>query len=248
VGFLAVLYDEGAPFRERISLYLVKFFRLHRVPKGGSLKMDLVSLTPEGMVVLTLTHGKHSYSELRNETGLSDRWLTVKLKELNKAGVLKKDGKWYGLTDQPTPPTYELSLYMLSQARRLARRLAQLRSVQAIILFGSVPRREAHEYSDLDMLIVVDQDLQGARSKVASKISEFEKRSHVTVEPVVLSTEDFLANIRLQEAGIVYGIAEGFEVLASKRAALRRILRERVEEVRKTRQYLEEGRIWLKAE
>jgi len=37
-------------------------------------------------------------------------------------------------------------------------------------------------------------------------------------------------------------------VLASKRAALRGILRERVEEVRKTRQYLEEGRIWLKAE
>jgi len=210
--------------------------------------MDLVSLTPEGMVVLTLTHGKHSYSELRNETGLSDRWLTVKLKELENGGVLKKDGKWYGLIDQPTASGYELSVYMLSQARHLARQLARLRPVQAIILFGSVPRKEAHEYSDLDMLIVVDQDVGAARKQVASKISEFEKRFHLTVEPLVLSSGDFLANIRLQEAGIVYGIAEGFEVLASKRAALRGILRERVEEVRKTRQYLEEGRIWLKAE
>ena len=209
--------------------------------------MDLVSLTPEGMVVLTLTHGKHSYSELRNETGLSDRWLTVKLKELENGGVLKKDGKWYGLIDQPTASGYELSVYMLSQARHLARQLARLRPVQAIILFGSVPRKEAHEYSDLDMLIVVDQDVGAARKQVASKISEFEKRFHLTVEPLVLSSGDFLANIRLQEAGIVYGIAEGFEVLASKRAALRGILRERVEEVRKTRQYLEEGRIWLKA-
>ena len=209
--------------------------------------MDLVSLTPEGMVVLTLTHGQHSYSELRNETGLSDRWLTVKLKQLENARVLRKDGKWYGLIDQPTASGCELSLYMLSQARHLARRLAQLRSVQAIILFGSVPRREAHEYSDLDMLIVVDQDVEAARRQVASKISEFEKGFHLTVEPLVLSTGDFLANIRSQEAGIIYGIAEGFEVLASKRAALRRILRERVEEIRKTCQYIEEGRIWLKA-
>jgi len=98
------------------------------------------------------------------------------------------------------------------------------------------------------MLIVVDHDVEKARRQVASKISEFEKRFHLTVEPLLLSTRDFLANIRSQDAGIVYGIAEGFEILASKRAALRVILRERVEEIRKTRQYLEEGRIWLKAE
>jgi predicted nucleotidyltransferase len=210
--------------------------------------MDIVSLTSEGMVVLTLAHGKHSYSELRTETGLSDRWLTVRLKELENGGVIKKDGGWYGLTDQPMASGYELSLYMLSQARRLADQLVQLRPVQAVILFGSVPRRDAHQYSDLDMLIVVDHDVEKARRQVASKISEFEKRFHLTVEPLLLSTRDFLANIRSQDAGIVYGIAEGFEILASKRAALRVILRERVEEIRKTRQYLEEGRIWLKAE
>ena len=27
--------------------------------------MDLVSLTPEGRIVLTLKHGKHTYSELK---------------------------------------------------------------------------------------------------------------------------------------------------------------------------------------
>jgi len=63
-----------------------------------------------------------------------------------------------------------------------------------------------------------------------------------------LSTEDFLSNIQSDEAGIVYGVAEGFEVLATKRGSLDRILSERVEEIRKTREYLKEGRIWLKAE
>jgi len=59
--------------------------------------VDLVSLTAEGRIVLTLKHGKHGYSELKLETGLSDRWLTIKLGELEGEGVLDMNGKWYGL-------------------------------------------------------------------------------------------------------------------------------------------------------
>ena len=210
--------------------------------------MDLISLTSEGMVILTLKHGKHTYSELRFETGLSDRWLTIKLNELENRGVLEKDGKWYGLAGDFTVSAYELSLYMVSQARQLAVELSRLRSVQAIILFGSVPKREAHEYSDLDMIIVVNEKAGKVRDRVVSKISELERRYHLTIEPIILSTEDFLSNIQSDEAGIVYGVAEGFEVLATKRGSLDRILSERVEEIRKTREYLKEGRIWLKAE
>jgi len=210
--------------------------------------LDLISLTSEGMVILTLKHGKHTYSELRFETGLSDRWLTIKLNELENRGVLEKDGKWYGLAGDFTVSAYELSLYMVSQARQLAVELSRLRSVQAIILFGSVPKREAHEYSDLDMIIVVNEKAGKVRDRVVSKISELERRYHLTIEPIILSTEDFLSNIQSDEAGIVYGVAEGFEVLASKRGSLDRILSERVEEIRKTREYLKEGRIWLKAE
>lgn len=208
--------------------------------------MHLVSLTPEGMIVLTLKHGKHTYSELSFETGLSDRWLTIKLKELRDREVLQKDGKWYGLTGEPEASAYELSLYMSCQARRTAHELAQMRSVQAILLFGSVPKKEAHEYSDLDMLVVVDEEK--VKKRVASKISELERRYHLTIEPIILSTQDFLVNIRSGDAGIVYGVAEGFEVLADKEGRLSRILRERIEEIRKTREYLQEGRIWLKAE
>ena len=55
--------------------------------------MELVSLTPEGRIVLTLRHGKHTYSELKLETGLSDRWLAIKLGELEGEGVVEKSGK-----------------------------------------------------------------------------------------------------------------------------------------------------------
>jgi len=209
--------------------------------------LDLVSLTSEGKVALTLKHGKHCYSELRFETGLSDRWLTIKLKGLEDQGVLERDGKWYALT-RDLGSSYELGLYMILQARRLASELARLRSVQVIILFGSVARKEAHEYSDLDMIIVVNEEGEKVIERVASKISKLEKRYHLTVEPVILSTEDFLANIRSLEAGITFGVAEGYEILAAKAGNLSRILRGRVEEIRKNCEYLKEGRIWLKAE
>jgi len=210
--------------------------------------LNLVSLTPEGMVALTLKHGKHSYSELRLETGLSDRWLTVKLKELEDREVLEKDGKWYGLVEEFEVSSYELSLYMISQARRLARELAQLHSVQALILFGSVARKEAYEYSDLDMIIVVNERVEDVGEQVTAMIRELERKYHFTIEPIILWVEDFFTNIRSHEAGIVYGIAEGFEVLAAKGGRFIGVLRERVEEIRKTCEYLDVGRIWLKAE
>ena len=210
--------------------------------------MNLVSLTPEGMVILTLKHGRHSYSELRFETGLSDRWLTIKIRELENGNVLERNGKWYGLKSDFIVSPFELSLYTISQARHLGSELSRLHSVQTIILFGSVPKKDANEYSDLDLIIVVEEDVGKAKERVISKISELERRYHLTVEPIILSTEDFLVNIRSNEAGIVYGVAEGFEVLIDKGRKLTRILNERVEEIRKTREYVDEGRIWLKAE
>jgi len=54
-----------------------------------------------------------------------------------------------GTAPDALEPEYEWS------PRHLARQLAQLPVVRIIILFGSIPRLRAHEYSDLDILIVV---------------------------------------------------------------------------------------------
>jgi len=207
--------------------------------------VDLVSLTPEGRIVLTLKHGKHTYSELRLETGLSDRWLTIKLEELED-GVVEKKGKWYGLRGGIRVSPYELSLYMSAQAERTASELANLRFVRAVILFGSVVQKNAGEYSDLDMMIVVNEPVDRARKKVLSEISRVESKYHITVGPLILAKQDFLDNVRSHEGGIIYGVAEGFEVLVDKTGELGKILRNRVEEIRRSHDYLKEERIWLK--
>ncbi|MFW6111289.1 MAG: hypothetical protein ACOC6H_04555 [Thermoproteota archaeon] len=58
--------------------------------------MELVSLTPEGRIVLALKHGKHTYSQLKFETGLSDRWLSIKPGDLETREVVEKEERWYG--------------------------------------------------------------------------------------------------------------------------------------------------------
>lgn len=209
--------------------------------------MDLISLTPGGRIVSTLQHGKHTYSELKFETRLSDRWLTIKLRELERQGVLEKTGKWYGTRGKPVISAHELSLYMVSQARRMADELARPRFVKAIILFGGVARRNADEYSDLDMMIVVGGSVDRAKKMVLSEISELESKYHMTIEPLILSKEDFLDNVHSHEGGIVYGIAEGYEVLVDKTGGFGEALRNRVEEIKRGHDYLEEAGIWLKA-
>jgi len=208
--------------------------------------VELVSLTAEGRILLTLKHGKHTYSELRLETGLSDRWLTIKLEKLEGEGIVEKRGKWYGLRKELDASPYELSLYMRSQAEEMAGELAKLRFVRAIVLFGGVAQENAHEYSDLDMIIVVEESVDNVRREIMSEISRLELRYHMTVEPLILAVEDFLDNVYSREGGIIYGLAEGCEVLVDKTGEYTKILHDRVEEIKRSHDYLKEARIWLK--
>jgi len=208
--------------------------------------VELVSLSSGGRIVLTLKHGKHTYSELKFETGLSDRWLTTKLEELESGGIIKKSGRWYGLSVGLDASPYELSLYMSFQAKRMAGELAKLHFVRAIILFGGVAQKNAHEYSDLDMIIVVSESVDKVEKEVISEVSKLESRHHITIQPLILAKEDFLDNVYSHKGGIVYGVAEGCEVLVDKTGEFAKILHNRIEEIKCSHDYLKEARIWLK--
>jgi predicted nucleotidyltransferase len=214
----------------------------------GAAMLDLASLTPEGRILLTLRHGKHSYSELKLETGLSDRWLTVKLRRLEGEGIVERDGRWYGISGDLDVSPYELSLYLRFQAERIADELAKLDFIAAIILFGGVAQGRAWELSDLDMIIVVDGPVDRLRGLVASAVSRLESKYHLTVEPLILAEEDLLDNLRSDEGGIVYGLAEGYRVLFDRTGRISGILGERIKEVKRSHVHLEEDGIWLKSE
>jgi len=221
------------------------------IMRSSSLKnrpeMELVSLTSAGKILLSLNHGKHIYSQLKFETELSDRWLTIKLEELEAEGIIKKSGRWYGLSRKLNASAYELSLYMHYQAKRMARELAKLHCIRTVILFGGVAQYNAHEYSDLDMIIVVSNRTHKVKEKVTSAVSKLESKYHVMIESLILSEQDFLDNVFSHEGSIIYGIAEGSEILIDKTGKLAEISYNRAEEIKRTHDYLEEERIWLRA-
>jgi hypothetical protein len=55
-----------------------------------------------------------------------------------------------------------------------------------------------------------------------------------------------LISVYSSEGGIIYGVAEGFEVLVDNTGKLARILHNRVKEIRHSHEFLSEARIWLK--
>lgn len=194
--------------------------------------------------MLTLHHGQHLYSELKFETGLSDRWISKKLGELVDDGLVKKSGRWYGLDGSLSVSGYELNLYLRTQAMRIANELAEEDSVDAVILFGSLARGVAHEYSDIDLIIVVD-GLEG-KQKIRGMIPGLESRYHFTIEPLVFSLRDFRDNLESQSGGIIYGVAEGYRVLYDSAGEVSDILEKRVEEIKGSHEYIEDVRIWVK--
>lgn len=209
--------------------------------------MDLVSLSPEGRILLTLAHGQHTYAELKVESGLSDRWLTIKLHELFADGSIVKDGRWYGTGEWVKVPAYELSLFMRGQAQRIAAELGRLPLVELVVLFGSVAQRKAEQYSDIDLLIVVADTSEKSRGMVVDELRRLESIFHFTLESLVLSEQDFAKNMRTAEAGIIFGLADGFEVLLDRKAILSEMLRNRVQEILSSFTYLDGEGIWLKA-
>jgi predicted nucleotidyltransferase len=229
-----------------VLLYLVKFLCLcGNVSIEGTL-VRLLCLTPEGKIVLTLVHGKHTYGELKLETRLSDRWLTAKLEQLVAEAVVEKSGRWYGLASTVEVSDCELGLFLVYQAKRMAEKLASLPFVRAIVLFGSAAQRRAREYSDLDLIIVVTKPGVKAKGEIMDEVSWLESRYHLTIELLVLEEEDFLENVRSSEGGVIFGVAEGFEVLVDKTGVLGKILRDRVAEIKRSHEYLAEERIWLR--
>jgi hypothetical protein len=109
-----------------------------------------------------------------------------------------------------------------------------------------VAQKKACELSDLDMIIVVGEPVVDVKKEVVSEISKLESMYHIMIEPLTLAADDFLDNVHSDQGGIVYGLAEGYDVLFDRTGEFAKILRDRVEEIKRSHDYLEEAGIWLK--
>ena len=113
--------------------------------------MKLLEQTKEGLIVSALMQRALRYSELKRETGLSDAWLSKKLRELSEAGVVKCRDGVYMLN--PVGFRSALTQNKFYYAQLMALDLAKREDVLAVILFGSLARNPMSG-GDIDLLVV----------------------------------------------------------------------------------------------
>jgi predicted nucleotidyltransferase len=82
---------------------------------------------------------------------------------------------------------------MLENLSYLSKKLADLESVAAVVLFGSHARGDAGRKSDVDLLVLVDKHNPKLEERIGTILGGRESR----VVPVVLTTEEFAKNKQL---------------------------------------------------
>lgn len=183
---------------------------MKRLPK-------LVEITPEGKIAAALIESPKSYTELKSATGLSDRWLSKKLRELSSNGLIEHYEGHYRLK-KPTEiinadPVFAQFLQrkasLKMKAKLIAEEISLNREVVAVLLFGSVAKNEATDDSDIDMLVVTESDIE---ETLSNTLYDLMFKYDVPVEAIFLTYEDLIINLQNKTA-FSFGLLEGYQTL-----------------------------------
>lgn len=218
-------------------MYLINFIYLVKLSFRGYL-VKIYDLTPEGKIISALIGGGLSFNGLLKETGLSGRWLTLKLKELVRLGVVTQSlDKQYRLNHWKLQELVAKDLGSI--ARLIALELAGNMGVIAVILFGSVAKARAKTESDIDLLVVTEEAVP-----LSDVISNLMVKFNVQIEAVTVTFHELLTALRIKPP-LLFGIIEGYEVLFD-RGGVASILKTVEMDVKREWFHDEEVDIWVK--
>ena len=195
----------------------------------------MVAAFPELKIIRGLEITGKTYGELKSLTGLSDRWLTIKLKILEGLRIVQKTGNEYRLTVfnlTENSPFIKLSL--------ISTELYLLKDVLALILFGTFARNEFREDSDIDFVIVMERyPLFPKRVEL-----KLEKKYGVPIDAFWFSYDDFIKNL-MENSWLVFSLVEGYRVIFDKKNNVLPVLEYKKVEVNKKWFYDEEAEAWI---
>lgn len=210
--------------------------------------LKLIEITPEGEIVAALIERPKGYGELKNTTGLSDRWLSKKLKELTSLGLVEHYENRYRLknpagiigADLVFAQFLQTRVSLDTKAQLIAEEISRNEQVVAVILFGSLARGEATEESDIDMLVVTEREMEDELNDAVYRLMF---KYDVPVEAVFLTYEDLLINLQAKTM-FSFGLLEGYKVVYD-RGGVENLLSIKKEEIKKEWVYDEEAGAWF---
>lgn len=153
-------------------------------------------------ILIDQPYATYSMSELANLTGANQGTISKAVRLLSELDVVETepDGRTQQVRinrERLTKPDPILSIPQAEfhqPVRAFLERLQdQLDELVGVVLFGSVARGEADRTSDIDLLVIVDEDRTAARRTVQSVVSELEDKrfegNRYTFQPLVESTD-----------------------------------------------------------
>ena len=153
-------------------------------------------------ILIDQPYATYSMSELANLTGANQGTISKAVKLLSELDVIEtvQDGRTQQVRinrERLTKPDPVLSIPQAEfhqPVRVFLQRLQdELDELVGVVLFGSVARGEADRTSDIDLLVIVDEDRTAARRTVQSVVSDLEDQrfdgNRYTYQPLVESTD-----------------------------------------------------------
>jgi len=215
--------------------------RMKRRPK-------LVEITPEGKIAAALIESPKSYSGLKSATGLSDRWLSKKLRELSSAGLIEHYRHRYRLKNPreiiDADPVFAQFLQrrasLKAKAKLMAEEISRNELVVAVMLFGSVAKGETTAESDIDMLVVTEVEME---DRLNNLVYNLMFKYDVPVEAIFLKYDDLIINLQAKTA-FSFGLLEGYQILYD-RGGVENLLSIKKKEIQDYWIYDEEAAAWI---
>lgn len=115
-------------------------------------------------------------------------------------------------------------MFDYKMADNIIERIAMVFSPRLIIVFGSVARHEAGDHSDLDILIVMDTDLKGA--KRAAAIHKQTTDFMMPMDVFVLTPSEYEANKNNKYSFVSDIVRTGTVVYEPSSARIPKLLKE----------------------
>jgi len=208
----------------------------------------LVEITPEGKIIAALVGSPKNYGGLKSVTGLSDRWLSKKLKELSLFGLVERKGSNYELKNpmeiingDPIFAQYlQGKISLKAKARLIAEEISHNEHVVAVVLFGSVAKEQATEESDIDLLVVTEVEME---DQLNNMIYDLMFKHDVPVEAVFSTYDDLITNLQAKTT-FSLGLLEGYQTLYD-RGGVENMLFIKKKEIQENWIYDEEAQTWI---
>jgi len=192
-------------------------------------------LTSEGKIIQSLRKGEKTFSQLLNDTGLSPRWLNIKIEILTGVGLLRRRGRSYALTNERL-----VSRPLIEKLINVSSDLYANSQIIAAILVGGVAKGMFTEESDLDIVIIVEEEFQ-----VRDLEWKLEDKYDVSID-LFWFTRDGFFKMLASKSTFLFGMAEGYKVLFEKERGISEIIDFKIRyEIKDAWKYDEEAGAWF---